>query len=515
MRALFAIAANALQSSGITLEMGWRAVCLVIAAMASHAQSTYVLRKNRRNHWCSGSTLQSVLALWTVWSCGTVMAESPRHNRQRPPVVQSPSTNDVCLSEPKCVELFQSANNLLKAELYPAALALFETAYAQYPAAWLLVSIGRTQQKLERLPAAINSYRQFLASIETTTDPLLTQKVQEYLQQAQSSVVDVCLANPKCTELNETARNLSKIGQVEAALTLYQTAYSQFPAPWLLVNIGRAQQKLNRLPAAIESLRQYLASADAKEDPELTKKAQEYLYQAEADYEPPPAPFKPPPPPPPPPPPLCTPEQEEQELRAGKPLERQARNGLVVGLGIATRQPILQVDGNTSITGSSVGASLLLGVKLNRVILSLWGELDAMGSTVQLGSAAGSSISSVSTSSFLIGPALQLSVLRAAAGRFELLGSAQLGMGRSSTAHSADPLLPSTVATDFPSTTFQLGYQVGPGLRFYVLRQAAISFIGGVAGDHLFVKKDSPSGLRADQLYSISLFGTLGALGVF
>jgi len=452
-------------------------------------------------------------------SSGSAWAEKARGARGRSSEIQpTAAANDVCLSDPKCVELFQSANNLLKAELYPAALALFETAYAQYPAAWLLVSIGRAQQKLDRLPAAINSYRQYLASIETTTDPVLTQKVQEYLQQAQSSVVDVCFANPKCAELNETARNLSKIGQVEAALTLYQTAYSQFPAPWLLVNIGRAQQKLNRLPEAIESLRQYLASADSKEDPELTKKAQEYLYQAQADYEPPPSPPKPPPPPeppPPPPPPLCTPEQEEQEQKAGKPIDRQTRYGFVVGLGIATRKQILQVDGSTSTSSSSIGASLLLGVKLHRVILSLWGEINSLGSTVQLGSSAGSSISSVSATSFLIGPAIQLSVLRVAAGRFELLGSAQFGLGSSGTIRSADPALPSTVATDFPSTTVQLGYQIGPGLRFYVLRQAAISLTGGIAGDHLFVTQDSPSGLRADNLYSISLFGSLGAIGVF
>ena len=84
---------------------------------------------------------------------------------------------------------------------------------------------------------------------------------------------DVCLTDPKCAELNEAARNLSKEGQHDAALILYQTAYHQRPAAWLLVNIGRLQQKLYRTADAIKSYRQYLASADAKDDPELTKKA--------------------------------------------------------------------------------------------------------------------------------------------------------------------------------------------------------------------------------------------------
>lgn len=489
--------------------------------MARSARSNCLLRSKRH----AVSTLRFfalvpiILGMMFLCFGDRACADKTRSPRVRTSkIVQTAAANDVCLSDPKCAELFQSANNLFKAELYPAALALFETAYSQYPAAWLLVSIGRAQQKLDRLPAAINSYRQYLASIETTNDPVLTQKVQEYLQQAQASVVDVCFANPRCAELNETARNLSRIGQVEAALTLYQTAYSQFPAPWLLVNIGRAQQKLNRLPEAIESLRKYLASADSKEDPELTKKAQEYLFQAQADYEPPPGPPKPPPPPappPPPPPPLCTPEQEEQEQRNGKPISRQARSGFVVGLGISTRKQVHRIDGSAATIDSSIGASLLVGVKLHRVIIGLWGEIDSLGSAVLLGSTAGTSSDSASATSFLLGPQVQLSLLRAAAGRFELFGSAQLGLGRVSRSRSVDPALPSTAATDFPLSTFQLGYQIGPGLRFYVLRSAAISLTGGLAGDHLLESRDSPSGLRQESQYSLSLFGTLGAIGVF
>src|SRR5262249_51463889 len=124
------------------------------------------------------------------------------------------------------------------------ALSLYQKAYAQQPAAWILVSIGRIQEKLGRLAAAISSYRQYLASLETTTDPAMTQKVKEYLSRAESQVKDACLSNPKCAELAESARNLSKAGQFDAALTLYKTAYSKFSVPWLLVNIGRTQQKL-------------------------------------------------------------------------------------------------------------------------------------------------------------------------------------------------------------------------------------------------------------------------------
>jgi len=427
---------------------------------------------------------------------------------------QAQAGSDVCLSDPKCAELCTAAANLSKADQTEAALALYQTAYTQRPAAWLLVNIGRLQQKLGRLSAAINSYRQYLASLDTTVDPELTRRAQEYLAQAQSQVSDVCLSDTKCAELNETARSLSKAGQLDAALRLYQTAYAMRPALWLLVNIGRMQQKLERLPEAIASYKLYLSNPDAKDDPELTKKAQEYLFQAEADFEPEPAALVAPPPPPPPPPPPADDDEPAPGAKVDKQL-KQKRSGFAVALGFGSRRPVVQVDGNTTAQSSSVGGTLFFGYKINRVIAGLGLEIDYFGSSTQLVSAAGSATTTVNTTSFLLTPGLQVAVLRAAAGRFELLASAQLGLGRAITNRSLEPAVPPNLSTDYPNSNFHLSYQLGPGLRYFVLRQFAVTLVSGVAGDHFFATQDSPSGLRADTLASVSIFGSLGMLGVF
>lgn len=430
----------------------------------------------------------------------------------RPATAQPALPRDACLSDPKCADLNQAASNLAQTGQLDAALALYQTAYAQHPVPSLLVSIGQLQQKLGRLSAAINSYRQYLASLETINDPVLTQKVRDYLAQAQASVTDVCLTDPKCAELNETARNLSKAGQMDAALTLYQTAYAQRPASWLLVNIGRTQQKLGRLPAAIANYRQYLASSEAKDDPELTKKVQEYLFQAEADFEPDPQPLILEPPPPPPPPSSDTPDPSGATWRKGS---EQKRRGFAVGLGLHTRMPVVQLDGATTAQASSIGGSLFLGAKLNRVVLGIGLELDRFATTTMLASAAGESAVTQETTSFLIAPLLQVALLRTAGSRLELYAAAQVGLGRAVGGVTRTPEPSLLAGSEVPSSTFHVNYQLGPGLRFYVIPKLAVTLLSGLAGDHFFATKDSAAGLRADAVSSLSLFGTLGLLGVF
>ena len=90
---------------------------------------------------------------------------------------------------------------------------------------------------------------------------------------------DACLADARCAELNDAARKVSKEGQFDAALVLYQAAYAQRPTPWLLVNIGRIQQRLNQYESAIKTYHKYLQSEDTV--PENRTKAQAYLQESE------------------------------------------------------------------------------------------------------------------------------------------------------------------------------------------------------------------------------------------
>jgi tetratricopeptide (TPR) repeat protein len=63
-------------------------------------------------------------------------------------------------------------------------------------------------------------------------------------------------------------------GQPEAALVEYQRAYARKPAPWLLINIGRMQQKMGRDEEAMVSFDRYLALDNQSAD--LRPRVQSY-----------------------------------------------------------------------------------------------------------------------------------------------------------------------------------------------------------------------------------------------
>jgi hypothetical protein len=97
---------------------------------------------------------------------------------------------------------------------------------------------------------------------------------------------DSCLQDPGCAELYTNARSLSQAGQYEAALVAYQSAYVRSKAFWLLVNIGRMQQKTGRPQQAIATYRELLEEAVWDPfDPQMRSKAREYLQQAEQEVQ--------------------------------------------------------------------------------------------------------------------------------------------------------------------------------------------------------------------------------------
>lgn len=100
---------------------------------------------------------------------------------------------------------------------------------------------------------------------------------------------DPCLSDPTCNEMYERARTLSKANQYEAALVLYQQTFAMRPLPWLLLNVGRMQQKIGRHDQAVGTFRKLL-DWNAKQpeddqsnlaDEEVLAKAREYRTQAE------------------------------------------------------------------------------------------------------------------------------------------------------------------------------------------------------------------------------------------
>jgi hypothetical protein len=100
---------------------------------------------------------------------------------------------------------------------------------------------------------------------------------------AQEQADDPCLSNERCNNLYESALTLSKAGQFSAALSNYQDAYALKPVPWLLINIGRVQQKMGRPKEAMASYQQFLDSPGAQVDPEMLVTARQYKKQAAQD----------------------------------------------------------------------------------------------------------------------------------------------------------------------------------------------------------------------------------------
>lgn len=87
-------------------------------------------------------------------------------------------------------------------------------------------------------------------------------------------VGDLCLSDEVCKGHYDAARNLSLAEQFEAALVEYQQAYARKPAPWLLINIGRMQQKMGRDEEAMASFDRYLALDNQSAD--LRPRVQSY-----------------------------------------------------------------------------------------------------------------------------------------------------------------------------------------------------------------------------------------------
>jgi tetratricopeptide (TPR) repeat protein len=91
-----------------------------------------------------------------------------------------------------------------------------------------------------------------------------------------------CLELTECRKYFESARQLSDARQYNAALTAYEKAYALRPSAWLLINIGRVQQKLGRPVDAVTSFQRFLADAE-RQPAEAVDAAREYLKQAESD----------------------------------------------------------------------------------------------------------------------------------------------------------------------------------------------------------------------------------------
>lgn len=202
-----------------------------------------------------------------------------------------------------------------------------------------------------------------------------------------------------------------------------------------------------------------------------------------------------------------------EEASQGK--AKQKTRGLAVYLTIGGRYVLANPDAATTLSNTSFQGGLFAGYKIDRIVIGLGFDLSHIGTTTQYASGSSQSSGSRGDTAFLLGPGIQAAILRSADLRIELIGAFQIGFGRTFTSTRNDPAIPPQYGPENNSSNFHLAYQIGPGLRYWAHPQFALTVGSGISGDHLFFTQNNPSGNKADQVNAVSLYGTLGALGVF
>lgn len=203
----------------------------------------------------------------------------------------------------------------------------------------------------------------------------------------------------------------------------------------------------------------------------------------------------------------------EEAAMGGK--AKQKVRGLAVYLTIGGRYLLATPDVNTTLSNTAFQGGLFAGYKLDRIVVGLGFDISHIGTATKYAAGSSQSSGSRGDTAFLLGPGIQAAILRSKDQRIELIGAFQIGFGRTFTSISSDPAIPPQYGPENNVSNFHLAYQIGPGLRYWAHPQFALTVGSGISGDHLFFSQNNPSGNKADQVNAVSLYGTLGALGVF
>jgi tetratricopeptide (TPR) repeat protein len=97
-----------------------------------------------------------------------------------------------------------------------------------------------------------------------------------------ASDADPCLSDALCRAHFQRGRKLSKEDDYVGALAAYEAAFRRRQVPWLLLNVGRTQQKLGQPRSALIHFRRYLEIAP-NDPPERLQKAKQYSQEAELE----------------------------------------------------------------------------------------------------------------------------------------------------------------------------------------------------------------------------------------
>lgn len=165
----------------------------------------------------------------------------------------------------------------------------------------------------------------------------------------------------------------------------------------------------------------------------------------------------------------------------------QKQNGFLLGVNLGTGPTLLSGTAATPVSGLALRGGLLVGYKFGRVMAHL--GLEYVGADQLTGS--NSHFGSVM---FWLGATGAL--WRTADGRVELIGSVRLGPGVSFLTGIASP-----------SPTALMGYELTPGLRYYLHPSVALQAQAGLGGQYYVT-----TGAGSTSVGAHSLVASLGAI---
>jgi hypothetical protein len=187
----------------------------------------------------------------------------------------------------------------------------------------------------------------------------------------------------------------------------------------------------------------------------------------------------------------------------------QKRSGFALELHLGTQLVSLGgVGGGAPAALGLFGGGFFAGYKIDRIMFGLGFDL----ARVATGASAPGADMSNATTAFFFTPGIRVAILRSHDQRVEMTGQFDLGLGTTTSEQS-----PSPMGAQDQVTRFNLYYNIGPGVRFWVHPQFAIGAVTGVHGDFTYVKTTPPmSNVSTTQTSTVtSIFCALQLLGVF
>lgn len=178
---------------------------------------------------------------------------------------------------------------------------------------------------------------------------------------------------------------------------------------------------------------------------------------------------------------------------------RPSANRTVLELQIGSvLAPVYGNNGGVFGMGGVPQGRLFVGGKVGRTIFGLGFELARLGTT----SGEGPSSSSSSQTSVLFAPGIRFGLAQSSDEQVEAFGEIDVGIGHVFVNQSG--------SGNSNTGNYRLGYQAGPGLRFWIHPQFGIGGGVGLRGDHYFFTSGSGSSVGVTSIYT-----SLHVLGAF